>query len=122
MVCLWFSRCSLTLQKAFAPLLLIRLLTTCAGAFLLSSAQRETGQLVPNEQWEETQEGSLTAEGPQAAEEEAALNWARGLLPEEEEGLPPATVLWLTLYLTPNSGITAQPGGSTDWVHLAWVF
>lgn len=82
--------------------------TTCAGAFLPSCAQGETGQLVPNEQCEETREGSLTAEGPQAAEEEAALSWARGLLPEEEEGLPLATVLWLTLYLTPNAGRTAQ--------------
>ena len=46
---------------------------------------------------------------------------AQGLLPEED-GLPPATTFWLTLYSTPNRYVMAQPGRSTDWVCLAWVF
>lgn len=41
----------------------------------------------------------LTTGGPQAAEEEASLGRPRGLVPEEEEGLPSPAVLWLTLLL-----------------------
>ena len=61
-----------------------------------SKAQEAAGQvvLVPKE-WREETKGSLTTEGPEAAEEEASLSGPRWLLPEEEEGIPPIAILRL---------------------------
>lgn len=63
MFCLWSRRCILTLQRA---LLCCSWSDFCLCWALFtrhqSRVQGEAGQLVPNEQWEETRAGSLTEE------------------------------------------------------------
>lgn len=86
-----------------------------------SKAQEAAGQvvLVPKE-WREETKGSLTTEGPEAAEEEASLSGPRWLLPEEEEGIPPIAILRLTPLLSAKLQGNCTTERPTDWVHLAW--
>lgn len=74
--------------------------------------------LVPKE-WRQDTKGSLTTEGPEAAEEEASLSGRRRLLLEEEEGLPPIAILWLTPLLNAKLQCHRTTKRPTDWVHLA---
>lgn len=106
-VCLWPSRCSLTLESLVAPNQTSAYAGPASPGARAGRAQGEAGQLVPNEQREETREGPLTEEVSWA---EAAVSWPRALL-------PPTSIFWLTLYLT-----TAQLQRPTDRAHLVWLF
>lgn len=79
-ICLWPSRCSLTLKSLVAPN------QTSASSRGQSRAQGDAGQVVPNEQWEETREGPPTEEASRAEEQAAQAGTEGCLLPLPSSG------------------------------------